>query len=330
MTGILLALREWRHVLFLVAFMCLLVLGLPPQAGAAGSGAFTLTGSMSTPRSGAAAAPLPGGRVLVAGGSVGGFRIERVFPTPEVFDPATNSFSSAGIGSMSVPRSDAVAAPLSDGRVLLAGGFNPSGGALSEPSSAEVFDPATGTFSSAGIGSMSVERRGAAAAPLPDGRVLVAGGHIGVGSDLSSAEIFAPVSCRGKQATIVGTSVADQIFGGPKADVIVGVGGNDKLSGLAGNDLICGGQGDDTLSGGAGNDRLYGEEGNDTLWGLKGKDKLSGQAGDDKLKGGPGKDTLKGGAGKDTLTGGEGKDILKGGPDKDSLKGGAGKDKQVQ
>jgi hypothetical protein len=252
-------------------------------------------GSMSVPRSGAVAAPLPDGRVLVAGGGQG----VGTGGSAEVFNPATNSFSSAGIGSMSVPRSDAVAAPLSDGRVLLAGGFNPSGGALSEPSSAEVFDPATGTFSSAGIGSMSVERRGAAAAPLPDGRVLVAGGHIGVGSDLSSAEIFAPVSCRGKQATIVGTSVADQIFGGPKADVIVGVGGNDKLSGLAGKDVICGAEGNDTLKGGAGNDQLSGQKGNDKLYGQKGKDKLSGKGGKDTLKGGPGKDILKGGAGKD-------------------------------
>jgi RTX calcium-binding nonapeptide repeat (4 copies)/Kelch motif/Galactose oxidase, central domain len=446
MTGILVAWRQRCPVLLLTAFLCLLLLGLAPKASAAGSGAFSPTGSMSTPRSGAAAAPLPDGRVLVAGGSVGG-RIERVFPTAEVFDPGTNSFSSAGIGSMSVPRSGAVAAPLPDGRVLVAGGFsdrgpmlstaeifNPAtnsfssagigsmsvprvgaaaaplpdgrvlvvggccssvfpyslssaevfdpatnsfssagtgsmstprsgaaaaplpdgrvlvagggqefgtggsaevfnpgtnsfssagigsmsvprygaaaaalpdgrvlvaGGGFSDPSSAEVFDPATGTFSSAGIGSMSVERRDAAAAPLPDGRVLVAGGDIGFGSDLSSAETFAPVSCRGKQATIVGTDGADQIFGGPKADVIVGVGGNDELSGLAGKDLICGGQGDDRLNGGAGKDQLYGQQGNDKLYGRKGNDKLYGQAGNDTLKGGPGKDTLKGGAGKD-------------------------------
>jgi Ca2+-binding RTX toxin-like protein len=340
------------------------------------SGSFSPTGSMTVPRAEAVAAPLPDGRVLVAGGfdfGVGDLS------TAEVFNPATDSFSSAGIGSMSVRRSEAVAAPLPDGRVLVAGGrdliphvatqhssaevFNPATnsfssagiGSMSVPraeavaapfpdgvlvaggnyigisgvhlSSAEVFDRATKTFSSAGIGSMSVPRTGAVAAPLPDGRVLVAGGHYyDVRSDhsLSSAEIFAPVTCRGRQATIVGSNGADRGFTGtgtPGADVIVGVGGNDELSGLAGNDVICGGEGKDTLSGQNGNDELSGEAGNDTL---------AGGAGKDSLKGGPGKDILKGGPGKDVLKGGAGKDILKGGAGKDILKGGAGKDKQVQ
>jgi Ca2+-binding RTX toxin-like protein len=293
-----------------------------------------------TPRSGAVAAPLPDGRVLVAGGSDG-----TNFPaSAEVFDPATNTFSSAGIGSMSGPRFGAAAAPLRDGRVLVVGGlgrtpgtsiglssaevFNPAtnsfssagigtrsllgvgaaaplpdglvllvGGSSDRAPNAEAFDPATGTFSSAGIGSMFVGRSGAAAAPLPGGRVLVAGG--GPYDSDYSAEIFAPVSCRGKQATIIGNDRDEEITGTRRADVIVGLGGNDKLSGLGGNDLICGGQGDDTVNGGVGNDQLRGQQGNDRLWGRKGEDKLSGQAGNDTLKGGPGKDTLKGGAGKD-------------------------------
>jgi hypothetical protein len=242
-------------------------------------------GSMSVPRSGAVAAPLPDGRVLVAGGryqTTEDTLYPRDLSSAEVFDPATNSFSSAGIGSMSTQRAFAAAAPLPDGQVLVAGGGVAHPGRIF--SSAEVFDPATNSFSSAGIGSMSVPRDGAAAAPLPDGRVLVAGG-----SGDSSAEIFAlgsappapSATCRGKQATIVGTNGADQITGSPKADVIVGLGGTDKLSGLAGNDVICGGAGKDTLNGGKGNDKLYGEAGKDTL------------------KGGPGKDALKGGAGKD-------------------------------
>jgi Ca2+-binding RTX toxin-like protein len=392
-------------VLFLVAFLCLLVLGLAPQASAAGSGAFSPTGSMFVPRFGAVAAPLPDGRVLVAGGAydlqvhsvketesaevfnpatgtfsragIGSMSVPRIgaaaAPLPdgrvlvaggndgnqflssaEVFNPATNSFSSAGIGSMSVPRYHAAAAPLPDGRVLVAGGGREVGGPLgSDPSSAELFDPATNSFSSAGIGSMSRPRIGPAAplpdgrvllaggfadapgaagaevfdpatnsfssagigsvsaprdvaAPLPDGRVLVAGGYDG--SVLSSAEVFAPVSCRRRQATIVGSARDDEITGTRGADVIMGVGGNDKLSGLAGKDVICGGQGEDRLNGGAGNDQLSGQSGNDRLFGRKGKDKLSGQAGDDTLKGGPGKDTLKGGPGQDTLSGGVGKD----------------------
>jgi Ca2+-binding RTX toxin-like protein len=81
-----------------------------------------------------------------------------------------------------------------------------------------------------------------------------------------------PPTCKGKPATVVGTSGNDVRKGTSGKDVMVGLGGNDKLSGLAGSDTICGGSGKDTL---------LGQKGNDTL------------------KGGPGKDKLKGGPGKD-------------------------------
>jgi Ca2+-binding RTX toxin-like protein len=91
-------------------------------------------------------------------------------------------------------------------------------------------------------------------------------------------------TCKGKPATVLGTSGNDVRQGTSGKDVIVGVGGNDKLSGLTGNDLICGGPGKDTLKGGGG------------------KDTLIGQAGKDALKGGGGKDVCKGGKGKDTAS----------------------------
>jgi hypothetical protein len=142
-------------------------------------------GSMTSNRQAPAVAPLPDGRVLIAGGHNGVV----VVGSAEVYNPATTSFSSAGIGSMSTPRYGAAAAPLPDGRILVMGGSNASGTVLT---SAEAFDPATGQFSSAGIGSMNAARFGHAAAPLPGGRVLVAGGDgsLGIGGELSSAEIF--------------------------------------------------------------------------------------------------------------------------------------------
>jgi hypothetical protein len=154
----------------------------PAGARAVGSGSFNPTGSMGTPRNTAAAAPLPGGRVLVAGG-YNGTRLA----SAEIFDPATGSFSPTG--SMGTPRTGPVAAPLADGRVLVAGGTDT--GSVPFLQSAELFDPATGTFSP--TGSMGVARLAAAAAPLPGGRVLVAGG-VGNTGALKSAEIFDPAS----------------------------------------------------------------------------------------------------------------------------------------
>jgi hypothetical protein len=88
---------------------------------------------------------------------------------------------------MGIPRDAAAAAPLPDGRVLVAGGSTGS-----PQSSAEIFDPATGSFSSAGIGSLTKKRDHAVAAPLPDGRVLIAGGLSG--DYESSAEVFDPAT----------------------------------------------------------------------------------------------------------------------------------------
>jgi Kelch motif/Galactose oxidase, central domain len=146
--------------------------------------AFTPVGDMGTDRARAAAAPLPDGRVLVAGGTNGA-----PLSSAAVFDPATSSFSSAGLGAMGTARQAPAAAPLPDGRVLVSGGVyvEGPGGYLA---SAEVFDPATSSFSTAGIGAMGTARTGAAAAPLPDGRVLIAGGFDG-STRFSSAEIFA-------------------------------------------------------------------------------------------------------------------------------------------
>ena len=68
-----------------------------------------------------------------------------------------------------------MAAPLPDGRVLVAGGVTDS--FVTIVASAEIFDPATDTFSSAGVGDMTAARASAVASSLPDGRVLIAGGR---------------------------------------------------------------------------------------------------------------------------------------------------------
>src|SRR5687767_3813449 len=74
--------------------------------------------------------------------------------------------------TMTTARRGHAATRLADGRVLITGGDNAGGGYLSE---AEIFDPATGTFSVAG--SMAVGRSDHAAVKLADGKVLISGGR---------------------------------------------------------------------------------------------------------------------------------------------------------
>jgi RTX calcium-binding nonapeptide repeat (4 copies) len=98
------------------------------------------------------------------------------------------------------------------------------------------------------------------------------------------------VQCKGKAATLVGTSGKDTLTGTSGKDVIAGRGGNDKISAQGGKDTVCGGEGNDKANGGGGNDRLLGQAGNDNLKGAGGKDNLKGGGGNDRCNGGPGTD----------------------------------------
>lgn len=125
-------------------------------------------------------------------------------------------------------------------------------------------------------------------------------------------------TCRGQEATIVGTFGPDELMGTPGDDVIVGRGGDDTIIGRGGNDLICGGGGDDTIRGGLGNDRIFGNAGNDDLLGQRGADILAGNRGNDVVRGGAGNDVVRGNLGDDTLAGNLGpRDRCFGGPGTD-------------
>jgi Kelch motif protein len=149
------------------------------------TGAFTTVAPMAVARFYAAAAPLADGRVLVAGGYAGGVPIGDA----EVYNPATNSWST--VTPLPDIREAPGAAKLPDGRILVAGGFT---GAASANRTAEVFDPKTNTFSSAGLGLLSVTREFTAASPLTDGRAVLVAGYDGTANDLASAEIFDPIT----------------------------------------------------------------------------------------------------------------------------------------
>jgi hypothetical protein len=129
-------------------------------------------------------------RALIAGGDSGiiaGPGTIKTLSSAEIFDLATMQF--AATGSMAEARSRHAAAPLLDGRVLVSGGLVPVGGGPNtiDVASAEIFDPAAGTF--APTGAMTVTRLNHSAIALDDGRVLVLGGN-----GRSSAEMYDPAS----------------------------------------------------------------------------------------------------------------------------------------
>jgi hypothetical protein len=90
-------------------------------------------------------------------------------------------------GSMATARVAHTATLLSNGEVLVAGGTDGSGTPIA---TAELFNPATGTFST--TGSMGTARAHFAAALLSSGKVLVTGGLDAAGNPLATAEVYDP------------------------------------------------------------------------------------------------------------------------------------------
>ena len=111
-----------------------------------------------------------------------------VVPTPP---PAEGSFSTAA--ALVMPRAGHTATLLPNGKVLLVGGSPSWPPTAAVATSAELYDPATNTFSA--TGSLAFARRGGHAATLlSDGRVLVTGGVDDVQSAPGrvEAEIYDP------------------------------------------------------------------------------------------------------------------------------------------
>ena len=161
--------------------------------------------SLAVARAFATATNLPDGDVLIAGGYDG----NTAQSSAELFDPSTDTFTLlTGAGqSLVTARYAAVAAPLPDGDVLIAGGFNatvpPPHSTNGVLASAELFDPTTETFSQLGgltpaaDQQLTTPREHAEAAPLPGGKVLIAGGQdnpSGTVTTLTSVELFDPAT----------------------------------------------------------------------------------------------------------------------------------------
>jgi hypothetical protein len=156
------------------------------------SAAWNNTGSCSTAVDQSTAVTLQNGKVLKIGGN---FSTAHLTVVCELYDPNAGTWSDTG--SLHQARSNAMAVVLNDGTVLCFGGS--SGDTTSSVrSTAEIYDPGTGLWST--TGSMSVARVAAGYWLLANGTVLVAGGTSGGGGggflfsgpSLSSAEIYDP------------------------------------------------------------------------------------------------------------------------------------------
>jgi hypothetical protein len=151
------------------------------------TGKFTTTGSTVVPRTQHTATLLDNGKVLIVGGGDLMDGIDNL-ASAELYDPQTGKFTMTG--SMSRGRAYHTATRLSDGKVLIAGGY---GGGTEPMASAELYDPATGQFTK--TGSMSVARDRHTATFIND-KVLIAGGMGLESNALASAELYEPSTGR--------------------------------------------------------------------------------------------------------------------------------------
>ena len=169
------------------------------------TGTFSPVPSMSATdsRFGSAAVLLNDGRVLIVGGSGGNGEDGSPMTPALVWDPTTDAF--ATIGTPTTARIGQSATLLRDGRVLIVGGsdVHPNGGGPDGVVDADLFDPATNTFSP--TGPLVSARSGHFAGLLPDGRVIVYGNETAG----NSAEIwdprtgtFGPLLSPGPQGTL--------------------------------------------------------------------------------------------------------------------------------
>lgn len=234
---------------------------------------FSATGSMAAARAHFAAALLPGGKVLVTGGldasgnplataelydpTAGTFSatksemtIKRASHTAtllntgkvlvagwdnaftELFDPSTETFTATG--SMMAARVSHTATLLNSGKVLVTGGIGGVGGAATVLAEAELYDPATGSFSRT-LGNMATARQWHTASLLADGKVLVIGGMVdNAGKATATAELFDPTtqmftSTTGSMASARGFQTATVL----KDGTVLVAGGDDGTGPLA-------------------------------------------------------------------------------------------------
>jgi hypothetical protein len=171
------------------------------------TGQWTVTGSLLTSRRGHTLTTLGDDRVLAAGGAHG-HPSNRPWAqaTAEIYDPATGTWTATG--SLHQSRIAHSATLLPDGRVLVAGGSTdqPPHFADVDTHTAEIYDPATGTWTQ--TAPMIHARTSFPAVLTAEGHVMAIGGSIDTGSDvagLTFCETYDPTTDQWTPADPIGT-----------------------------------------------------------------------------------------------------------------------------
>lgn len=155
------------------------------------SGVWAILAPMSVARVHHTATLLATGEVLVAGGATTYYgETGSVTATAEVFNPKSNSWRSAA--PMAHPRYVHDAVFLSDGRVLVAGGWSATRSSDPSHDTAEIYDPAANRWTA--TGPMTSARAEYGLVGLPDGRVLAAGGLDPAYKVEASSELYDPTT----------------------------------------------------------------------------------------------------------------------------------------
>jgi hypothetical protein len=154
------------------------------------------TADLTTPRGAYAAARLPDGRVLLAGGLDNG----TVVASAELYDPATRTFHPTG--TMHTPRYKGAAVTLADGTVMIFGGSGDIDGTILYAST-EIYDPRSGTFSAGPQMRLPRYKLADSSVVLGDGDILIAGGA-------PQPEVFRPAA--GGFAPVTGDLGATRLF----------------------------------------------------------------------------------------------------------------------
>jgi N-acetylneuraminic acid mutarotase len=155
------------------------------------TGSWASTGSMHVARTLAHAVLLSNGSVLVMGGCVNDC-LSATTRSAELYNPTAGTFTATG--SMVQARAEFGATLLANGQVLVAGGCTAydANGCLSTTNKAEIYNPATGTWTA--TTAMRAARNAMTATRLASGKVMVAGGATSASDALNSTEIYDPTA----------------------------------------------------------------------------------------------------------------------------------------